>query len=133
MVWGRPSAGVVRRLLAALSSEWRPTGRMHYGSRFCLKAAVADGYVCNPRGIVSAGNTLSIELLEAVRDRWQQDGAPTADALRPGLTDAEMDDLTAPLDLRLPPEARTLWGWHDGAELGLNVRWIGRGWEPLPL
>src|SRR4051812_13369794 len=38
MVWGRPSAGVVRRLLAALSSEWRPTGRMHYGSRSCLKA-----------------------------------------------------------------------------------------------
>jgi hypothetical protein len=102
-------------------------------SAIASKQQWPDGYVCNPHRIVSAGNTLSIDLLEAVRDRWQQDGAPTADALRPGLTDAEMDDLTAPLDLRLPLEARTLWGWHDGAELGLNVRWIGRGWEPLPL
>ena len=68
-----------------------------------------------------------------MRDRWREDGAPTADALRPGLGDTEMDELTAPLGLRLPPEARTLWSWHDGAEPGPNVQWIGTGWEPLPL
>ena len=76
---------------------------------------------------------MSVELLEAVRERWREDGAPTAEVLRPGLGDADMDALTAPLGLRLPPEARTLWSWHDGADLGIDTRWIGKGWEPLPL
>ena len=82
---------------------------------------------------MSIGEPLSVELLEAVRERWREDGAPTAEALRPGLGDAEMDALTAPLGLRLPPEARALWSWHDGAEPGQDVLWVGKGWEPLPL
>ena len=82
---------------------------------------------------MSTGTPLSIELLEAVRDRWRDDGAPTAEALRPGLGNSEIDELTAPLGLRLPPEARTLWSWHDGAEPGRGVLWIGTGWEPLSL
>lgn len=100
---------------------------------FCLKAAVAHGDCLQPWSIVGTGNPLSVELLEAVRERWRDDGAPTAEVLRPGLSDAEIDALTAPLGLRLPPEARTLWSWRDGAELGRNVQWMGKGWVPLPL
>jgi cell wall assembly regulator SMI1 len=77
---------------------------------------------------------LTEELLEGLAARWRAQGMPIADALRPGLSDDEIDRLTAPLGLTLPREARTWWGWHDGAEF--NVRGssnIGplRVFEPL--
>jgi cell wall assembly regulator SMI1 len=50
-----------------------------------------------------------------LEDRWRQVGAPVAVALRPGLSDEEMDALTTQLGLRLPDEARRWWRWHDGA------------------
>jgi cell wall assembly regulator SMI1 len=59
---------------------------------------------------------LSPALLEQLEQRWHAKQAPIASRLRPGLSDGEMDALTARLGLRLPDEARMWWAWHDGAE-----------------
>lgn len=58
---------------------------------------------------------LSEELLEELATRWRQRGMPIATSLRPGLDDHEMDELTRSLGITLPREARTWWGWYDGA------------------
>ena len=54
-------------------------------------------------------------VLAELESRWQSQGAPIVSALRPGLSDDEMDRLTEPLGLSLPREAREWWGWHNGA------------------
>jgi hypothetical protein len=81
-----------------------------------------DERVCMQRlrGVWTDPQAVTNELLDAgllaqLEDCWRACGAPVADALRPGLTDDEMDALTAPLGIRLPAEARRWWGWHDGA------------------
>ena len=58
---------------------------------------------------------LTEDLLEALAARWRAQRMPIMESLRPGLSDAEMDRLTEPLAITLPREARTWWGWHDGA------------------
>lgn len=58
---------------------------------------------------------LADALLEELALRWRQQGASIADLLRPGLSEEEMDELTDPLGLVLPREAKIWWGWHDGA------------------
>jgi len=63
----------------------------------------------------SAPVILSESLLEELADRWRQQDASIAGLLRTGLSHDEMDDLTAPIGITLPKEARTWWGWHDGA------------------
>jgi hypothetical protein len=57
---------------------------------------------------------LTSELLTALEQQWVHVGAPVVAHLRPGLSDEEMDAVTAPLALELPTEARAWWGWHDG-------------------
>ena len=59
---------------------------------------------------------LSSELLNRLEQTWVEQHAPLASHLRPGLTDTQMDDITAPLGVLLPPEARLWWGWHDGVD-----------------
>jgi hypothetical protein len=59
---------------------------------------------------------LDNDLLAALERRWQDQGAFVGRALRPGLSDAEIDRATEPIQLRLPREARRWWGWHDGAD-----------------
>ncbi len=61
---------------------------------------------------------LSTDQLERLLDRSRNAGAGVVGRLRPGLSDDQMDRLTAPLGLRLPSEARTWWGWHDGTDGG---------------
>ena len=58
---------------------------------------------------------LDIHLLDELLARWRDQRAPIADRLEPGLPNAAMDELTSPLGLRLPAEARVWWGWRDGA------------------
>jgi len=73
---------------------------------------------------------LDDSLLGELEKRWREHGLPIVDALRPGLTDDEMDQLTTSLDLRLPEEARRWWRWHDGAfppDAGFDPEWLGPG------
>lgn len=59
---------------------------------------------------------LNPTLLDQLEQRWRDQNAYIASTLRPGLSDAEMDELTAGLGLTLPGEARQWWRWHDGAD-----------------
>jgi cell wall assembly regulator SMI1 len=74
-------------------------------------------------------------LLDELEGRWRELGAPIAKALRPGLSDEQMDVLTAPFGVRLPREARRWWAWHDGATAapGREPELIGPGISFLPL
>jgi cell wall assembly regulator SMI1 len=56
--------------------------------------------------------------------------------LQPGLAEEQQDRMLAPLELRLPQEARLWWRWHDGVTLVRAPsiqRTIGPGFEYLPL
>lgn len=71
---------------------------------------------------------LSHALLDELEQRWRDHKLPIIDRLRPGLTDDQIDELTAPLGLRLPEEARTWWRWHNGVDLtGTSRDW---GFDP---
>ena len=59
---------------------------------------------------------LDDELLGELEARWCRKGAFVAHALRPELTDNQIDALTREAGLSLPAEARRWWSWHDGAE-----------------
>lgn len=54
-------------------------------------------------------------LCEVLEQRWRDQGAEIVHVLRPGLTDVEIDRLTAEVAISLPEEARVWWRWHDGA------------------
>jgi cell wall assembly regulator SMI1 len=82
---------------------------------------------------VTAAPILTEDLLEQLAERWRTLRAPIATSLRPGLADNEIDALVAPLELRLPHEARVWWGWHDGTETGLISHGIGNHIVPLQL
>jgi hypothetical protein len=43
-------------------------------------------------------------------------GAPVAETLAPGLSDAGIDRLLAPLGIDLPEEARVWWRWRNGTD-----------------
>jgi cell wall assembly regulator SMI1 len=76
---------------------------------------------------------LTEDLLEQLAARWREQGMPIVESLRPGLSDAEMDELTQPLGVLLPREARTWWGWHNGADAGSADLGPGRCSHPLPM
>jgi hypothetical protein len=75
----------------------------------------------------SNGNAplLTLKLLTRLEEAWAAQGALIAGNDTPGLSDDEMDEITAALGLSLPLEARVWWGWHDG------VPWRPSG-EPTP-
>jgi cell wall assembly regulator SMI1 len=76
---------------------------------------------------------LSLDLLETLKQRWEDNGAPIVGALSPGLPDNEIDARTQELGLSLPDEARLWWGWHDGVPPDAGeARWMG-GYEYLQL
>lgn len=58
---------------------------------------------------------LDRSLCEALEARWRDQGVEIVNLLRPGLSDEEMDRITAELEITLPDEARVWWGWHNGA------------------
>lgn len=65
---------------------------------------------------MSSSRLLQEEQLETLRTLWVAQGAPIAQRLRAPLSDAEIDKVTESIGVSLPSEARTWWGWHDGAE-----------------
>ena len=78
------------------------------------------------------------DLLAQFESLWVAQGAPIAAALAPGLGDDEIDALIEPTGLSLPPEARELFRWHDGAvrrpgpDDGSRLWGFGQ-WEFFPL
>jgi hypothetical protein len=88
--------------------------------------------------VVSEVKMLDRALLGCLEAAWSVQGAPIAGNTTLGLSDEEMDEITVPLGLRLPLEARVWWGWHDGVSRGAKgelapERWIGPIGEYLPL
>jgi hypothetical protein len=73
------------------------------------------------------------ELLAGLEARWRGLGVALLDGLRPGLPMEDMHGLAEPLGLRLPAEARTWWGWHDGVRGRVPSRMNGADWAFLPL
>jgi cell wall assembly regulator SMI1 len=74
---------------------------------------------------------LTEALLEDLAAQWRKHDAPIARRLAPGLSDAEMDALAAPLGLGVPPEARAWWGWHNGAQNASVVTSDGKTFSSL--
>ncbi len=58
---------------------------------------------------------LSTELLGRLESSLLTQDAPVVSRLNPGLSDSEIDELSAQIGLHLPDEARLWWKWHDGA------------------
>lgn len=52
---------------------------------------------------------LTVELLEELKARWRDLGAPIAEQLRPGLSQEQIDAIVAPLGLHVPSEALVWW------------------------
>jgi hypothetical protein len=53
---------------------------------------------------------------------------------RTGLTEGEMDELSARFNLVLSSETRRWYGWHDGVEgAGTELQRSIGGWRPMPL
>lgn len=65
---------------------------------------------------------LSRDMLDRFEGLLRVHDAPLSELLRPGLSTEQMDEITTTIGLRLPVEARTWWGWHDGAESQENER-----------
>jgi hypothetical protein len=74
---------------------------------------------------VTAPRHLDQALLDMLYERWAERKLPILNHLRPGLIDAQIDELTAPLGITMPEEARVWWRWHDGAELNPNRNFKG--------
>jgi hypothetical protein len=101
---------------------------------------LGDTYAADSR-LITGDNEVRVldeALLARLEQAWAAQGAPIAGNSTPGLSNEEMDDMTEPLGLRLPIEARVWWGWHDGVAWRPNgeltpERWIGPVGEYLPL
>lgn len=59
---------------------------------------------------------LDPELLADFEAALLKAGAAITEVWQPGLSDREIDELTRPLGLDLPDEARAWWRWHNGVE-----------------
>jgi len=55
-------------------------------------------------------------MLQRLDTFFIEQGAPTAQALRPGLSQAELDAAEVELGFLLPQEVRDWYGWHNGME-----------------
>lgn len=84
-----------------------------------------------PRCPVIEAIRLTEAALAQLAAQWRRHDAPIARRLAPGLSDAEMDALSEPLGLRVPPEARTWWRWHNGADNAFIVTSGGKAFASL--
>ncbi|HUH13083.1 MAG TPA: hypothetical protein VMK65_08230, partial [Longimicrobiales bacterium] len=81
-----------------------------------------DGPSVDPELLAAATASYDADALDAALARieaWAEAHNPAAAAaLRPGLSEREIDRLTADLPCRLTTEARRLYQWHDGSQSG---------------
>jgi len=66
---------------------------------------------------------LDTALLDRYADLLRAQSLPFDDWTNPGLSEAEIAELAAPLPFALPVEARVWWGWRDGTNPA------GRAWS----
>ena len=62
-------------------------------------------------------DALTVDLLDELAARWRAIDAPIARSLEPGVSEEAIDELGQSVGLWVPAEARTLWGWRNGAKL----------------
>jgi cell wall assembly regulator SMI1 len=58
------------------------------------------------------------QLLDEMEQIWRAVDPTLPDDLAPGLSPQELDEITAPLGLRLNRDAKTWYGWHNGTHTG---------------
>ena len=73
----------------------------------------------------AAFTTLTADLLSELEQRLRDGGAGVVDALNPGLTDAQIDELLLPAGIDLPDEARVWWRWQNGTRRGARAATLG--------
>ncbi len=89
-------------------------------------------------GVVYEFAGLFRERLQRLEQAWVDQGAPIAEHLAPGATEAHLDEIEHRVGCALVPELRAWWGWHDGVVrrqpgtlLGRETRIGPGGWEFL--
>ena len=75
---------------------------------------------------------LTPELLAELESRWRRGRALVLDAMDPGLTDQQIDELL-PNGFVLPEEARVWWRWRDGVTTPGLAGQIGSHRYKIPL
>ena len=74
------------------------------------------------------------ELLPLLENALRDQGAQAIlEAFRAGLSDQQMDDLTEPLGIVLPGEAKQWFAWHDGSSSTWNTHALTPLFSTLPL
>lgn len=77
---------------------------------------------------------LNETLLQRFEDTLRATRTSVVDHLQPGLTDREIDRLTAAVDVRLPTEARAWWRWRNGVAPDARMSLVGDfRWLPLQM
>lgn len=106
--------------LSALRLRWQSLGRTRKRPQLWHRCRPGSTPTSTRPGRATVAHDgprlLNPELLDELEFRWREQGAFVANALRPGLSDDDIDRLTEPAGLTLPLEARRWWGWHDGAD-----------------
>jgi cell wall assembly regulator SMI1 len=76
-------------------------------------------------------DALTADQLDELAARWRALDAPIAHSLEPGLFKQVIDEFGQSVGLWMPPEARTLWGWRNGANLKFIVDDGGHSFRSL--
>ena len=71
---------------------------------------------------------LDHRLLAELERRWRAQSPVVLERMQPGLSDADIDRIAAPLGFELPDEVRTLYRWHDGSGVH-EMTWARNMWS----
>jgi cell wall assembly regulator SMI1 len=71
--------------------------------------------------VLGMPEALTADQLDELAARWRALDASIAHSLEPGLSEEAIEELGQSVGLWVPAEARTLWGWRNGANLNAFV------------